>query len=193
MIEHAILTHAFTLCWSAFPDACSGTWSEQLPTFSGLPCLSKCQQQQQQRSRLVLAITADVICKHVCIESVICVACLQAATGAAHWHSGQRGGGALARPPQPDLHGHRSTPSTPFLKFSLERPIVQGCPNGCQHRIQILLRLRPYPVRGHCLLYVGLPFHLVPPPYHGHPVLPGIHCLSALSASIGSHCFDGLA
>lgn len=31
----------------------------------------------------------------------------QAATGAARWHSWQRGGCAVAFSPQPDLHGHR--------------------------------------------------------------------------------------
>jgi len=35
---------------------------------------------------------------------------------------------------------------------SLDRSIVQGYPGGCQHRLQILLRLRPYPMRGHRLL-----------------------------------------
>ncbi len=32
---------------------------------------------------------------------------MQAATGATHWDSRQCGSGALALPPQPDLHGHR--------------------------------------------------------------------------------------
>ena len=27
-------------------------------------------------------------------------------------------------------------------------------PDGCQHRLQVLLRLRPYPIRGHGLLYM---------------------------------------
>lgn len=33
---------------------------------------------------------------------------LQDAAGAPHWDGGQRGSGALALPPQPDLHGHWS-------------------------------------------------------------------------------------
>ena len=33
---------------------------------------------------------------------------------------------------------------------SLDRPTAH--PDGCQHRLQILLRLRPYPMRGHRLL-----------------------------------------
>ncbi len=33
---------------------------------------------------------------------------------------------------------------------SLNRPVVQGYPDGCQ---QLLLRLRPYFVRGHRLLW----------------------------------------
>jgi len=68
-----------------------------------------------------LAMSADMVCKGVC---VICVACLQAAVGAAHWHSGPRGGCALARPPQPDLHGHRSTLSA--CTFSVSLPPCAG-------------------------------------------------------------------
>ncbi len=48
--------------------------------------------------------------------------------------------------------------------------------------------LYPFPYRG-CPLVL---FRLVPPPYHGHPGVPCIHCLSALSAGIGLHCFDAL-
>ena len=38
--------------------------------------------------------------------------------------------------------------ASPPLGFSHDRPSVQGYPDGCQ---QLLLRLRPYPVRGHRL------------------------------------------
>ncbi len=36
-----------------------------------------------------------------------------------------------------------------------DKPIVQGYLDGCQHRLQILLRLRPCPVRGHRLLFLA--------------------------------------
>ncbi len=38
--------------------------------------------------------------------------------------------------------------------FGHDRPVVQGYPDGCQHRLQTLLRLRPYPMRGRRLLWV---------------------------------------
>ncbi len=46
---------------------------------------------------------------------------------------------------EPGLH-------VPGFLFSLHRPIVQDYSNGCQHRLQILLRLPLYPMRGHRLL-----------------------------------------
>ena len=42
--------------------------------------------------------------------------------------------------------------------FLLDRPIVQGYLDGCQHNLQILLRLRPYPVRQHRFLFLVLGF-----------------------------------
>ena len=34
--------------------------------------------------------------------------------------------------------------------------LYKASPNGCQHRLQILLRLRPYPMRGDWLLFAVL-------------------------------------
>jgi len=39
-----------------------------------------------------------------------------------------------------------------FFWFDPDRPMYKAYPNGCQHRLQVLLRLRPYPSRGHRLL-----------------------------------------
>ncbi len=44
---------------------------------------------------------------------------------------------------------NRQAPHTLLLLFCRDGLIVQGYPGGCQ---QVLLRLRPHPVRGHQLL-----------------------------------------
>ena len=46
------------------------------------------------------------------------------------------------------------------FKLILVGLLYKAYPNGCQHRLQVLLRLRPYPMRGHQLLYHVNPLQL---------------------------------
>ena len=42
------------------------------------------------------------------------------------------------------------------IDFVMIGPLHKAYPDGCQHRLHNLLRLRPYPMRGHWLLHSGM-------------------------------------